>query len=381
MNDIKNFDYQIALSFAGENRDYVEEVAHLLKAYGVKVFYDRFEEANLWGKNLFEYLQTVYKEKAKYTVMFASEAYAKKVWTNHERRSMQERALLESQEYILPARFDETEIPGLHSTISYLDLRDKSPFDLVKLILEKIGWETHKRWWGTWKIDSGIPSYGGILKIDNVTSNSFDFELDVFKGAYMGSIGGKAQLLSSNEAAYIDTSVDENNPCTLQFIKFNDTIQILENEGCRSHHGARAHYFGDYRLQKDIFFEHIPLSDTVLSSIYSILKQEKWESFLHCFADTFEEENEDVFDAHIIRAGVPGLYTICEAILMFNEDGKVWGAYLDDEKIYYFSSESEYKQLLPKTIESWTEKFSNEIVYINTKNSEKHTIFPEKNEQ
>ncbi|MDD3594824.1 TIR domain-containing protein [Sulfuricurvum sp.] len=364
MNDIKTFDYQIALSFAGENRDFVEEVAHLLKAYGVKVFYDKFEEANLWGKNLFDYLQSVYKEKAQYTVLFASEAYARKVWTNHERRSMQERALLEAQEYILPVRFDETEIPGLYSSVSYIDLREKSPFDLTKLILEKIGWETHRRWWGTWSIDSGIPSYGGILKIEKVTSHSFDFELDVFKGAHMGSISGTAQLLSSNEAVYIDVSVDENNPCKLQFIKFNDTIQILENEGCRTYHGVRAHFFGDYRLQKDIFFEYIPLRDAVLSSIYSILKHEKWERFLQCFADTFEENNEDMFDAQVISAGIPGLYTICEAILMYTEDGKVWGAYLDDEKIYYFSSESVYKESLPKTIETWSKKFSKEIIFI-----------------
>jgi hypothetical protein len=307
--------------------------------------------------------------------MFASEAYAKKVWTNHERRSMQERALVESQEYILPVRFDDTEIPGLPSTVSYLDLRDKSPFDLTKLILEKIRWETHKRWWGSWSIDSGIPLYGGTLNIEKVTTNSFDFELNVFKGTHMGTIGGNAQFLSSNEAVYIDTAVDEDNPCKLQFIKFNDTIQILQNSGCNTYHGMRAHFFGDYRLQKDIFFEHIPLNDAVLSSLYTILKQEKWESFLQCFADTFQEDNEDVFDADVISAGVPGLYTSYEAILMHAEDGKVWGAYLDDEKIYYFSSESAYKQLLPKTIESWTKKFSYEIVYIN---SEKHTIFPEK---
>jgi len=39
--------YDIALSFAGENRAYVEEVAAGLKAAGVKVFYDAFEKANL----------------------------------------------------------------------------------------------------------------------------------------------------------------------------------------------------------------------------------------------------------------------------------------------------------------------------------------------
>ncbi|MHB1630880.1 MAG: hypothetical protein ACYCQL_01500 [Acidithiobacillus sp.] len=47
--------YHIALSFAGED-DYVEEVATYLKATGVKVFYDKFEAADLWGKDLYALL-------------------------------------------------------------------------------------------------------------------------------------------------------------------------------------------------------------------------------------------------------------------------------------------------------------------------------------
>ena len=34
-----------ALSFAGEERVYVDEMAELLRAAGANVFYDRFEEA------------------------------------------------------------------------------------------------------------------------------------------------------------------------------------------------------------------------------------------------------------------------------------------------------------------------------------------------
>ncbi len=43
-----SFIYDVALSFAGEDRDYVEEVATILKSFKVRVFYDKFEETNLW---------------------------------------------------------------------------------------------------------------------------------------------------------------------------------------------------------------------------------------------------------------------------------------------------------------------------------------------
>jgi hypothetical protein len=66
----------------------------------------------LWGKDLYEHLDWIYQKAARYCVLFASEAYANKVWTTHERRSAQARALQSNQEYVLPVRFDDTEIPG-----------------------------------------------------------------------------------------------------------------------------------------------------------------------------------------------------------------------------------------------------------------------------
>lgn len=131
-------DYDIALSFAGEDRDYVDRVANLLKDRGVKVFYDLFEEADLWGKDLYSHLTEIYQKRARFTVMFISDAYAKKLWTNHERKSAQARAFQEAQEYILPARFDDTEIPGVLPTVAYASLKNRSPDDLVSLITKKL---------------------------------------------------------------------------------------------------------------------------------------------------------------------------------------------------------------------------------------------------
>lgn len=42
--------YHIALSFTGEDWNYVERVATHLRKNGVKVFHDKFEEATHWGK-------------------------------------------------------------------------------------------------------------------------------------------------------------------------------------------------------------------------------------------------------------------------------------------------------------------------------------------
>ena len=131
-------DYDVALSFAGEDRAYVDKVAHALRDNGIKVFYDLFEETNLWGKDLYTYLTEIYQRRARFTVMFISEAYGKKVWTDHERRAAQARAFQESQEYILPARFDETEISGVLPTVGYISLRDRSPEEFASIISKKL---------------------------------------------------------------------------------------------------------------------------------------------------------------------------------------------------------------------------------------------------
>ena len=131
-------EFQIALSFAGEDRKYVDEVASLLKSSGISVFYDLFEEANLWGKNLYDYLIEIYQNKALYTIMFISKNYASKLWTNHERQAMQSRAFQESHEYILPARFDDTKIDGILPTVGYIDLKDKTSEEFVEIIKKKL---------------------------------------------------------------------------------------------------------------------------------------------------------------------------------------------------------------------------------------------------
>ncbi len=118
--NIQSYLYDVALSYAGEDRTYAESLAEALQHHGVKVFYDQFEKTALWGKNLYTYLSDLYQNKAKYCIMFLSKNYATKVWTNHEREAAQARAFKEHEEYILPIRLDGTAVPGMLPTISYL---------------------------------------------------------------------------------------------------------------------------------------------------------------------------------------------------------------------------------------------------------------------
>lgn len=134
----KSYKYQVALSFCGSDRKYAHELAKLLTEKGISVFYDEFEQSELWGKDLYQYLQAVYKDHARYCVIFVSKAYSNALWTKHELKQAQARAFRESKEYILPLRLDDTEIPGMTETVAYLDLRSTSISEVATVLLKKL---------------------------------------------------------------------------------------------------------------------------------------------------------------------------------------------------------------------------------------------------
>src|SRR6185503_12496844 len=115
--------YDVALSFAGEDRAMARKLACLLKARNISVFYDEYERADLWGKDLYQHLAKVYADYSLYCVIFVSRAYVRKLWTRHELRQAQARAFRENREYLLPVRLDDTDLPGMPETISYIDGR------------------------------------------------------------------------------------------------------------------------------------------------------------------------------------------------------------------------------------------------------------------
>ena len=87
--------FDVAISFAGTERDVAEQLAIRLRDAGYAVFYDNFYPADLWGKELPVFFDEIYRTKSQYCVIFVSKEYAKRMWTNRERMSAQARAIEE----------------------------------------------------------------------------------------------------------------------------------------------------------------------------------------------------------------------------------------------------------------------------------------------
>ncbi len=136
------YKYDVALSFAGEDRNFAEAIATGLQAENIEVFYDEFNSAELWGENLSVKLREIYFTDSRYCIIILSDYYLEKVWTVWELRNAIEKSIQEKGEaYILPVRLDgfSGDVLGLPSTIGYVSARSTEPEKVVNLFLQKIG--------------------------------------------------------------------------------------------------------------------------------------------------------------------------------------------------------------------------------------------------
>jgi hypothetical protein len=115
---LSNFD--IAISYASENRDIAEGIALGLKSKKIRVFYDQFFKNELWGLDLSTILEAIFNGRAKYCLMIVSEDYSKKYWTTKEKKFAIKQQVRKNNEYILQLKLDDTKLPGISKNLSYL---------------------------------------------------------------------------------------------------------------------------------------------------------------------------------------------------------------------------------------------------------------------
>jgi TIR domain-containing protein len=132
--------FQVALSFAGEHRNFVAGVAeHLSRNLGQnRVFYDRYYEAELARPNLDTYLMDIYREHADLIAIFLCSNYTQKEWCGLEWRVVRDVLKSRRDSEIMPFKFDDVFIEGLLSIDGYIDIDNRTPKEVAYLILQRI---------------------------------------------------------------------------------------------------------------------------------------------------------------------------------------------------------------------------------------------------
>lgn len=186
--------FQIALSFAGEQREYVREVAKALVARRISVFYDEFQTNDLWGRDGAEFFHQIFAKDAQFVVMFISAEYVAKAWTRQERRSAISRQMQDEAEYILPVRFDDTTVPGFPDTLQYLQANRYTPAQLAAEIAKKIG------------ISPNAAKASDVPRpASSATSGEVTFDYSAYDGRYV--LGDGATLFETAWSKASDVSI------------------------------------------------------------------------------------------------------------------------------------------------------------------------------
>lgn len=131
--------FSIAVSFAGEDRDYVSTIISELEKYEPnKIFYDLNHQGELARPDLDTHLQQIYSNDSELIVVFLSEHYRRKNWCNTEWRAI--RNVLHNQERhkVMYIRMDDVEIEGVDAIDGYIDTRVADTNNIVSGILDRL---------------------------------------------------------------------------------------------------------------------------------------------------------------------------------------------------------------------------------------------------
>lgn len=136
--DTAGYEFDVALSFSGKDREYAERLSDELKRNCVKVFYDRSDQANLWGRNLQIHLADLYRVRSRYCIVLVSNNYLTSKWTKVEIEAALAHEFERGDTYILPIKLDDTELGHILPTRGFLDARQESVENIVELVKTKL---------------------------------------------------------------------------------------------------------------------------------------------------------------------------------------------------------------------------------------------------
>ncbi|HEX5120592.1 MAG TPA: toll/interleukin-1 receptor domain-containing protein [Pseudonocardiaceae bacterium] len=104
-------EYDVALSFAAEDREFAEFLVAELRELGYAVFYDRSEQHEMLAGSMEDYLGPIYASGSRYVVVLLGPAYGARRWTMFEASSYRDRI---DTGHVIPVRANGMVADPLH---------------------------------------------------------------------------------------------------------------------------------------------------------------------------------------------------------------------------------------------------------------------------
>lgn len=140
-DDRRRYDWDFAISFAGENRDLAKSIADLLEILDCTVFYDQYYEANYLGIAWSQQFKEIFGLRSRYVICLLDKYHADKIWPTFERECFIPRV---ADGAVIPIYLDDTPFPGIPKDIVGIDFKACDPND-TNLVTDKIVYKLEEK--------------------------------------------------------------------------------------------------------------------------------------------------------------------------------------------------------------------------------------------
>jgi hypothetical protein len=144
--DVKTHNFDVALSFPGESRILVKEIAaNLERLIGKNAyFYDENYVSQLARPSLDLLLQDIYGNRSKLVVVFVGADYQTKDWCGIEFRAIRDIISRRQADRVMFIRTDDGPVEGVFANDGYVDARRFNPLELANFIKERVELQNNK---------------------------------------------------------------------------------------------------------------------------------------------------------------------------------------------------------------------------------------------
>lgn len=108
------YEYDVAISFAGENRNLAKHIANQLESLDITVFFDEMFEANFLGHTWTKVFKEIFSEKSRFVLCLLDSYHEQKIWPTFEREHFAPRVVEQS---VIPVYLDDTKFVGIPSDV------------------------------------------------------------------------------------------------------------------------------------------------------------------------------------------------------------------------------------------------------------------------
>lgn len=139
----RDFEFDYALSFAGEQRKLAREIAEQLEILDCSVFFDESFEVNYLGRTWSGELKKIFTEKSRLVVCLLDLNHKNKIWPTFERDCFLPRV---TEGEVIPIFLDDTVFPGIPNDLIGIKFTPSSdPSNLKNKITDEIIWKLADR--------------------------------------------------------------------------------------------------------------------------------------------------------------------------------------------------------------------------------------------